>query len=218
MVSTGAIVGLVILIVGLIIGAYAVAVPEHPTVLSQTLNVDGNGYQSANINMTAGQRAFVQVSIANNTIITFDIMNRTQYYNYYGCAPFCHNGTNVAGCGCNVSNALAAPAYLSNVTVTPSSPASIAFTAPSTGTYYFIFDNTVGPNYSCYISYCLGSMVSPSATFPTVTTFTVSGYAVNWTLLGLGAGLLILGGLIATILWTSGRRRTLPSKPAAPSS
>lgn len=214
MASAGAIAGIVILVIGLILGVYAVIYPTHPAVLSQTLSVDGNDYQSANLNLTSGERAYIHVSISNETIFTFDIMNRTQYYNFYNvCAPFCHTGMNIVGCGCNVTSnpltAVESVVTLANVTVTPSSSATIDFTAPSTGTYYFVYDNTIGPNYSCYIATCLGGLVSPQATYPTVGTFSINGYAINWTFLGAGIALLVIGGLIATVLWSS-RRRTLP--------
>jgi hypothetical protein len=220
MASAGAVAGIIILIIGLIVGVYAVIYPVHQSVLSQTLSIDGNDYQSANFNLTSGERAYIQVSISNNTIFTFDIMNRTQYYNFYTvCAPYCHTGLNIVGCSCNVTSnpltAVESKPTLENMTVTSSSPITIDFTAPSSGTYYFVFDNTIGPNYSCYISTCLGSLVSPQATYATVGSFSLSGYAINWNFLGVGIVLLIIGGLIATVFWRSGRR-TLPPSSSSP--
>src|SRR5579884_602016 len=98
MASKIALVGLVILVVGLIIGIIGAASPvsgAFEPLLSTTFNVDGNGYQSKNLNMSQGQTIQLSVSIANNTLFNFYIMNQTNYYAFYGCAPACHAAPNV---------------------------------------------------------------------------------------------------------------------------
>lgn len=196
MASKIALVGLVILVVGLIIGIIGAASPvsgAFKPLLSTTFNVDGNGYQSKNLNMSQGQTIQLSVSIANNTLFNFYIMNQTNYYAFYGCAPACHAAPNVTNYGPVPPQNLSAP-YV-NATVSPSSTYTTTFTAPAAGTYYFIFDNSEGPNWATYIN--------QNATGPTTVTFQISQAtkALNWAMVGPGVALLIIGGAIATATW-----------------
>jgi hypothetical protein len=217
MASSGVAVGLAILVVGLIIGAYGAHTPVSAssqtsfTLLNTSLKVDPNDYESQNVQLHQGQVVNVEnVSIDNQTLFNFYIMNQSEYYNFYGCAPWCHGappGTNASTNG--AGNTSVPLATFLNVTVSPSAPyKDHNFTAPANGTYYFIFDNTEGPSYTTYLY--------QNATGNTIGQFTLLGYgpstthSVNSVFVYSGAALLIIGGAIATALWSSGKTRAKP--------
>jgi hypothetical protein len=208
------------LVIGLAVGAYGAVTPvtttssATQTLVTLSLNVDPNDYQSANYNLTSGQTVSVYTSIVNATVFNLEIMNRSQYYNFYGCAPFCRAAANVSGAGGAVPPQ--GLTTLENVTVSSSSPYSGTFSAPTSGVYYFVFDNSVGPNWASYLA--------TNATGFTQGNFTLSqqvpvkSYAANLTVVGVGAALLIIGGAIATAMWGgSSAPKKPPAQPATPS-
>jgi hypothetical protein len=214
MVARIATVGLVILVVGLLLGVYAAYTPVSTSkvtsfsLLNTSLKVDPNDYESQNVQLNKSQTVNIQtVSINNQTIFYFYIMNQSEYYNFYGCAPFCRGAPNGSAAFTSGAGTTSVPlATFTNVTVTPSNPYSNHnFTAPTNGTYYFIFDNTEGPSYSTY--------ANQNATGNTLGQFTLLGYgpvtthAVNSIFLYSGVALLIIGGAIATAMWSAGRAR-----------
>ena len=216
MVAKSATVGIAILVIGLLIGVYAVYTPVSSmstvssTFLSTSLRVDPNDYESQNQVLGQGQTVTYQISIQNQTIFQLAIMNQSQYYTFYGCAPWCRAGNITGPPGAAVGPIVEQNlTSLANVTVTPSASVSNTFTAPSNGTYYFIFDNTVGPSYTTYIG--------QNASGFTTGQFSLTGNAqqktnsVNWTILGAGVVLLLVGGAIATVAWdTKPKRKTPP--------
>jgi len=149
--------GLVILVIGLILGVAGVVYPAsassnqtYTLLPSSTFKVDPNDYQSHNVVLNGGHQVAYTLGLSKNTTGVFDLltMNQNQYYVYYGCAPTCHQPL-LGGSGTYYQQATPPEKtpYLLNDSVTPSSPASGTFTAPINGTYYFIFDNTVGNNW-----------------------------------------------------------------------
>jgi hypothetical protein len=220
MVSTAAYAGLAILVIGLAVGAYGAVTPVTTTsmgsrtLVTLALNIDPNDYQSANYNLTSGQTVSVYTSIKNNTVFNLDIMDRSQYYTYYGCAPYCHSAANIsAGVGTVPPQNLT---VISNITVTPSSPYSGSFTAPASGVYYFVFDNTVGQNWGTYVGQNASGFTQGNFTLSQQ--IPLKSYAANLTVVGIGAVLLIVGGAIATAMWGGpSAAKKPPVKPAAPS-
>ncbi|MGI0079780.1 MAG: hypothetical protein ACRECH_09150 [Nitrososphaerales archaeon] len=236
MVAKTATVGIVILLIGLIIGVYAVYTPVSTTgsvsstLLNTSLKIDANDYESHNTPLSQGQAVSITVSITNQTIFNFYVMNQSQYYTFYSCAPLCHTAPNGS-----VAGPISPPSNLAaqvNVTVTPTSSYSSSFTAPASGTYYFVFDNTVGPSWATYYNQNASSVVCNTpkpflcntvGSFKLVGNVPQTNYSVNWAILGAGIVLLIVGGAIATAGWgTKPRRKTPPITttavpPASPS-
>lgn len=206
MVAKAATVGLVILVVGLVVGFYGAYTPvsaQTPTtvsLISTSLKIAPNDYQSRNSQLAKGETVNYQISIQNQTIFQLTIMNQSQYYTFYGCAPFCRVAANITGVGPVTEQNLTS---FVNVTVTPSSPVSASFTAPANGTYYFIFDNAVGTSYATYIGQNASGFTTGS--FSLTASLTEATSAVNWNLVGAGVVLLIVGGAIATAMWGSGK-------------
>ncbi len=197
-----------VLVIGLALGAYGALYPTSApstqsfTLLSTNLRIAANDYQSQNLILTKGQAVNVNVQITNKTIFNLLIMNQSQYYNYYGCAPACHQPL-LGGNGSYYQQAGEKTPYFVNSSVSPSAPYTASFAAPTDGTYYFVFDNTVGGSWSQYIN-GTGGVTAGSVTL-TGTKATTS-YSVNWTFLGVGAVLLVVGGAVG-----SAKRTTRPA-------
>jgi hypothetical protein len=166
--------------------------------LDTSIRVDPNGYASQNLAMTKGETVQVSLRIDNQTMFTFDIMNQGQYYVYYGCAPLCAQPM-LGGNGTYNQQAGEATPTLLNVTVSPSASYQGSFTAPSDGTYYFVFDNSIGPSVSTYVNQNASGFTTGH--FTLMSSQTVTTYAVNWTLVGVGVVLLLAGGAVATVTW-----------------
>ncbi len=229
MVSRVALIGLVILVVGLIVGIYGVYSPVSAqkasaiTLLSTTKAVDANDYASQNIPLNQSQTIQITASIKNTTIFGFYIMNSAQYYNFYGCAPWCHTAANISGVGAVGPQNLTAQVNVT--TITPSSPYSASFTAPAAGNYYLVLDNSVGPSWATYSGqnasvvacntgnpFACDTVVDLSVT----TQGTVTTHTANWTVVGIGIALLIIGGAVGTVMWgaMSGPRKPTPPTAA----
>ncbi len=206
MVSKSALVGLLILVLGLVVGLAGAVTPVASTsqqsypLLDTSIRVDPNGYASQNLAMTNGQTVQVNLSIDNQTMFTFDIMNQKQYYVYYGCAPLCAQPL-LGGSGTYNEQAGETNPTLLNVTVSPSTPYQGSFTAPADGTYYFVLDNSIGPSWSTYVN--ANAPGFTTGHFTITATQPVTSYSVNWTLVGLGAAVLLIGGAVATATWES---------------
>lgn len=231
MVAKVALIGLVILVVGLIVGIYGVYTPVSAqkastiTLLNVQASVDANDYQSKNVVLNQGETVNYQASIANTTIFYLYIMNQSQYYNFYGCAPFCYQPL-LGGNGTFWQQAGESQGALVNIsTLTPSSSKSGSFTAPSDGTYYFVLDNSIGPNMATYIGSNASQVVcgtsNPFACNTVVnlqitTPGTVTSHSANWAVVGIGIALLIIGGAIGTAMWgaTAGPRKPAPTTAA----
>lgn len=211
MLSKIAYLGLGLLVAGLVVGLFGAIAPvssasqQNISLVSTPVGVDPNDYATQNLPMTKGQIVHVNLSIDNQSVIfSFDIMNQTQYYVWYGCAPQCHQPL-LRGNGTYYEQANETTPYLVNATVSPASPYSDSFTAPSNGTYYFVFDNSIGTSWSTYVNqdaagYTVGR-------FELTELEAVDTRAVNWPFLGLGSVTMILGGALSTVFW-----KTKPSR------
>ena len=217
MVAKAAVVGIVILVIGLLVGIYGVYTPvsaqkqQSYTLLSTSVRVDPNDYAAQNVLLAQGQVINYQISIQNQTTFQLTIMNQSQYYTFYGCAPFCRSG-NITGPPGGPPVGYVPEQNLTsfvNATVTPSAAVANSFTAPANGTYYFIFDNSVGPSYATYIGQNASGFTTGS--FSLTTTGLVTTNVVNWNFVGAGIALLIVGGAIATATWGSSRPKPKPS-------
>ena len=194
-------IGLVLLIAGAVLGVLGVASPTATTspqrvkLLDTPITVSPNDYMSRSLELSGGQTVRVTLSIDNQTVFTFDIMNQTQYGVWYNCAPRCHQPL-LGGSGAYYEQADEWTPVLMNVTVSPSSPYSGMFTAPSNATYYLVLDNSVGPTWASYLD--------QNASGPTVgqlsleTQVAATTYAIDWLVIGPGAAITLAGGVIAT--------------------
>jgi len=193
--------GLLILVAGFVTAAVGAATPaasatkQPVTLVSTPVIVGPNDYASQSLALSAGQPLHVGLSIDNMTIFTFDIMNQTQYAVWYGCAPRCHQPL-LGGTGTFYQQAKERTPTLLNATVSPSAPLSAQFTAPSNATYYFVLDSSVGPTWSAYLGQNASGYTTGNLTLTTV--LWVTGYAVNWPLVGLGSVVTLAGGAVAT--------------------
>lgn len=213
MASRIAIVGLAILVSGTIIGIVGVVMPtastsQQPVALINTgVTVDPNDYATQSLVMIRGQTVQIALSIDNQTIFSFDVMNQTQYDVWYNCAPRCHQPL-LGGNGTYYQQANEVTPTQVNVTVSPASPFTASFTAPSNATYYFVLDNSVGPTWTTYLNQnASGSMMGQ---LTLTSTQAVKDYAVNWSLVGLGGVVTLVGGAIAT--WLPHPKRTPKDK------
>ena len=194
-------VALTLLVAGVVIGIVGVSRPsasvsQQPVALVEaSVTVDPNDYATQSLVMTAGQAIQVSMGISNYTIFTFDVMNQTQYDVWYDCAPRCHQPL-LGGTGTYYQQADEMTPTLVNATISPSSPYSAQFTAPSNATYYFVLDNSIGPTWSSYLDQnASGSTVGQL----TITAMkAVTDYAVNWPFVGLGSAIIIVSGAVAT--------------------
>ena len=204
MVSSLAYLGFVLLVIGLAIGVFGALTPvssasNHTvTLVSTALGVDPNDYATQNLQMTKGESVNVELSIENQTKFTFDIMNQTQYYIWYGCAPECYQPL-LGGKGTYSEQANETVPYLVNETVSPSSPYGATFAAPSNGTYYFVFDNSIGQSWNTYVNHNASGYTDGK--FALTETQSIAVYSANWPFVGLGSIAMLVGGAHPAIFW-----------------
>lgn len=210
MVNTLGIVGIAILVVGLVVGVIGVVMPaktnihQEFTLLNTNFAVDPNDYESQNVVLAKGQTITLNVSIDNQTVFDVVVMNQSQYYVYYNCAPLCHQPF-LGGTGNYSQQANESVAYFLNVSVSPSHPFVGSFTAPANGTYYIVLDNTVGPNWTSFVQSNATSGGWTMGRIEVTTVKSIPAHTVNWALVVPGAVLLVVGGGLGTAGW--------PSKP-----
>jgi len=200
---TIAMIGLVILLIGAIIGFVGAvspvsAVAQKPvTIYNNVLTIDPNDYQSHSVVLTKGQTINVTFYLDNQTIFFVYIMNQSQYYVFYNCAPTCHQPL-LGGNGTFWQQANESEPALVNMSVSPSSPFKYTFTAPANETYYIVLDNSIGPK---WIDYLYSNGTSATGTL-VITGFTkVTEQSTNWPLVVPGVIILLVGGVISTITW-----------------
>ncbi|MDG6995989.1 MAG: hypothetical protein JRN52_08700 [Nitrososphaerota archaeon] len=213
MVSSIAIVGLVVLVLGAVAGGYAATNPvsshaqQEYALINSSPAVSGNGYSSQNFAMSKGQRVDISLSIRNQTIFYFYIMNQSQYYAFYACAPTCHKPL-----GSLPSSDSPSTQSGWNVSVTPSQPIqNKSFVAPANGTYYFVLDNSIGSSWTQY--------VNQSASGPTVANLYVAAYgivtdySVNLLWLAIGGVVMLAGAGLSSVTWSVNKSKaTIPSR------
>ena len=211
MFAKAAYVGFILLSIGLAIGIFGAITPisaqaqQSATLVNTPIGVDPNDYATQNLQMTKGQTVGVYLSIENQSLIfSFDIMNQTQYYIWYGCAPQCYQPM-LGGTGSYNEQAKETNPYLVNVTITPTSPYKGSFTAPANGTYYFVFDNSIGSSWSTYVNHDASGYAVGK--FGLVQEENVSSHSVNWIPLGAGSILMLAGGAIPALFWKDSPQR-----------
>jgi hypothetical protein len=196
-------VGMALLVAGVIVGVVGVSRPltsvsQQPvTLVDAAVTVDPNDYAAQSLVMTTGQTIQVALRIDNQTTFTFDIMNQTQYDVWYSCAPRCHQPL-LGGNGTYYQQANERTPTLVNATVSPTSPYMTQFIAPSNATYYFVLDNSIGPNWANYLYQDAPGSTTGQLTL--TSTQALTDYKVNWPLVGLGGVVILVGGALATWL------------------
>ncbi len=208
-------IALAILAIGIIVGIIAALSPigsfspQHSGFISP-FNVDPNDYKTEPLQMAKGESVAFMVQLDNATIFRFYIMNSTQLTVYEKCAPKCMQPL-VGGSGPYYKQygLTKAPLYL-NVTVTEASPFSDSFTAPSTGAYYFVFDNSEGRSFATYLGQNATGFTAGTLT---VNTFEIaSTFVANWRLAFLAVGEVLVGGTLATLLWEPKIKKSKPAR------
>jgi hypothetical protein len=195
----------VLIVVGLAIGLYGASKPtasqvteSNDVLLKTVIAIDPNDYATQNLLMIKGQSVNFTLDLDNDTIFTFDVMNQSQYYIYYGCAPRCAQPL-LGGNGSYYQQEGETTPYFVNATVSGFTPYVGKFTAPANGTYYFVFDNSIGENWAQYLGHnATGSTVG---NFTMATVATGNSYSLNWSEVGPGIGVMIVGGAVPLFLW-----------------
>jgi hypothetical protein len=195
----------ILLAAGLAIGIFGAVTPVSATTQSSVtlvdsqIGVDPNDYATQNLQMVQGQTVSVTLSIDNQSVIfTFDIMNQTQYYIWYGCAPNCHQPL-LGGNGTYYQQANESTPYLVNETVSPSTPFHSVFVAPSNGTYYFVFDNSIGNSWSTYVNHNASGYTDGEFALNEIRPSNV--HSANWLVIGAGSATMLVGGAVGTAFW-----------------
>lgn len=210
------VIALAILALGLMVGIIAALSPigsfaqQHSGLISP-INVDPNDYKTESLQMIKGETVDFTVQLDNSTVFRFYIMNSTQLPLYEKCAPKCMQPL-LGGNGEPYyrQDGLERPPLFLNVTVTASSPLSDSFIAPSPGTYYFVFDNSEGPNYASYLGQNATGFTAGTLT---ISTYQVaSSYAINWRVAIIAIGEILAGGILATVLIDPRMRKLKPGK------
>ena len=141
-----AVVGVVVLLIGLGVWAFAAysPVPSSTTTTTSTANVvpttnrniDPNGDWSHGVSLQAGEvvtgTATIQSFNASAGPAFFYFMNESIFIDWGGCAP-CTEPSSAVG--------HLATGALHNATISSSGTYSFSYTVPSTGAYYLVFDN-----------------------------------------------------------------------------
>jgi len=194
----------VILVIGSAVGFLGAATPtsnayqQNISLIDTSISVAPNNYAAQSLQMTKNETIRIHLSVDNQSMFTFDIMNQSQFYLFNNCAPKCEQPL-LGGQGSYYQqDAEATPTQL-NVTISPSTAYSEPFMAPSNGTYYFVFDNSIGPTWSNYLNQNATGHLDGHFALTSIQLGT--NYLVNWVLVGAGAMFTVIGGVIATVLW-----------------
>ncbi len=145
-------VGIAIVLLGLSIGILAAyrplsTVSQLNSTFSTPVRVDPNDYKAESLVMSKGEIVTFAMQLDNQTALRLYIMNSSQYPIFYQCAPKCAQPL-LGGKGAYYLQAgLSKPDLFLNTSVSESKPFRGNFTAPASGTFYFVFDNSVGGNW-----------------------------------------------------------------------
>jgi hypothetical protein len=200
---------------GLILGLITVLNPiatysQVHSGLITSFSVDPNDYKTEPLMMTKGETVDFTLQLDNTTVFRFYIMNSSQLGVFEHCAPKCLQPLN-GGKGPYYEQAgFTRPPLFLNITILNTAPRVDSFTAPTTGPYYFVFDNSEGPNYATYIAQNATGFTG--GTFSISTYQIASAYAVNWPLAEVAIFEIIAGGVIATVIWHPKVRKLKPSR------
>jgi hypothetical protein len=197
-------VGFGILLLGAAIGFFGASTPTSSAsqqtlhLIDTSFSVASNDYSAQSLQMTKQEMVQIALSIDNQTMFTFDIMNQSQFYLYNNCAPRCAQPL-LGGNGSYYQQAGEVEPVQFNTTVFPSSPYSGQFEAPTNGTYYFVFDNTIGPAWTTYLNQ--NAAGNTTGHFSLFSAQLVTTRSANWAMVGLGAVITVTGGGAATAMW-----------------
>ncbi len=149
--------------------------------------------------MTKGEIASFNAVLDNKTAIRLYIFNSSQLALFDKCAPRCIQPL-LGGTGSYYQQAgLSRPDLFLNTSVSETKPFSGNFSAPTSGTFYFVFDNSVGGNWSNYVAQNATGFATGSIR---TSVFQVEAtYVINWELVIIGVAEMILGGVLATLFW-----------------
>jgi len=193
-----------VLLLGILVGILGATSPivsvsqEHST-LATPVSVGANSYASEILFLTKGETVSFSMRLDNQTLFRLYIMNGSEYHTYYECAPKCMQPL-LGGIGSYYKQAGASrPILFLNESVSESIPYSGNFTAPSTDTYHFVFDNSIGKTWNEYLGqnatgFTIGSI-------ETVTFLIAKNYSINWNTVALGAVEVLVCGAVLTTIW-----------------
>jgi hypothetical protein len=201
-------VGIVVLLIGLGIWVFAAytPVPSSTSTTTGTLaavpsasrNIDAGGTWSHGVSLQSGEVVTGTATIQNFNKTAgpafFYLMNESVFIDWGGCAP-CAEPTGAMG-------HLAAGSFQNN-TMPSGGTLSFTYTPPKTGGYYVVFDD---------LAYGQAAQASVSASGVVTSTVTTNSPYVGGYLPLVGAGIAVLGIIIAAI------SLMLSGKPKAPSS
>jgi hypothetical protein len=188
-------VGIVLIVVGLGLWAFAVYTPA-PTQTSTTTTteaaipssnraIDANGVWAFGMNLQGGEQISGNAVIQNfNTTAGpafFYIQNESLFIDWGGCAP-CAEPSQAMG--------HLAPGSFQNFTIPSSGSLSYSWTAPTTGAYYAVFDDS---------AYGAPAQATLTANGVAPITVTTSAPYLNGYLPLTGAAIAVIGIIIAAI-------------------
>lgn len=207
--------GVLVLLLGLSIGILAayrpiISTSQLNSTFSTPVNVDPNDYKAEVLSMSKGEIVNYAMQLDNETMLRLYIMNATQYSVFLKCAPRCIQPL-LGGKGSYYEQAgLTRQALFVNASVSESKPFRSNFTAPTSGTFYFVFDNSVGGNWSTYLGQ--NATGSVSGTIKMTVYQIATTYTFNLPLIVIGASEIVVGGLLVTILWTPRITKSRPGR------
>jgi hypothetical protein len=204
-------VGVVVLLIGLGIWAFAVysPVPTQTTTTTTTdavipstsRNIDANGIWSFGMNLQKGSTvtgtATIQSINASAGPVFFYVMNESLFIDWGGCAP-CGEPSSAMG-------SLQAGSF-QNSTVSSSGTYTFTYTPPSTGAYYAVFDDE-------YYGQSAQASLSANAVVPTAVT-TNAPYLGGYLPIT-GAAITLIGLIIAGVGAIMVGKRAAPAAPPA---
>jgi hypothetical protein len=203
--------GIVVLLIGLGIWAFAAYTPSpnqtSTTTNTTTLippasrNIDGNGDWSFGTSLLQGERVTGTATIQNYNGSAgpafFYVMNESLFIDWGGCAP-CKEPTKSMG---SIHQGT-----FENNTIPSTGTLSFAWTAPSTGGYYFVFDDS---------AYGAAAPATLSASGVVSLAVTTSSPYANGHLPLIGAVIALIGIIVSAIsLVISDRSSRTPTPPA----
>jgi len=194
----------VIIASGLAIGLIASYAPvasysQLSSTFTTPVSAGPNNYEALHLSMTKGEIASYDAVLDNKSAVRLYIFNTTQLALFDKCAPKCVQPL-LGGTGAYYQQAgLSRPDLFLNISVSETKPYSGNFSAPSTGVYYFVFDNSVGGSMSSYLAQNATSFETGSLR---MTVFQVAAvYSINWDLVLIGVAEMVFGGVLATVFW-----------------
>jgi len=174
------------------------------------VGVGPNNYMTERLMMTKGEIINFAAVLDNDSAIRLYIMNGSQFSTFFKCAPKCHQPL-LGGQGTYYQQAgLSKPDLFLNTSLSLAKSYAGNFTSPTSGPIYFVFDNSLGESNIDYVAqnatgFAVGSI--------RMTVFGIAtSYAINWDLVAIGVGEILVGGIAATMLSQLNVKRRLRSE------